>query len=113
VQGLPYAASDFAGVFYRSKQSGDSSPSGPPPPTKVMRIWIGRSLLILGWLLATHGALDMVDRIAGNSYALGAVAFVVVTAGMTWLAVHLGDVPIWRAGQGDSPEPHEERTTKA
>ena len=69
-------------------------------PTRDMRIWIIRTVLVLLWLLATHGALEAVERIAGRSMVGGAAAFVVVTAGMIWVAVHLGDVPIWRDASG-------------
>ncbi len=63
-----------------------------------MRIWLSRFVLILVWILATHGALDLVDRLGSESGALGTLAFLAVTLVLVWVGAHLGDVPFWRSG---------------
>ena len=63
-----------------------------------MRIWLSRFVLILVWILATHGALDLVDRVSSESTTLGAVAFFGVTIVLVWVGAHLGEEPFWRTG---------------
>ncbi|NNE69358.1 MAG: hypothetical protein HKN29_03220 [Rhodothermales bacterium] len=65
-----------------------------------MRIWITRALLVAAWVLATHGALALVDQLSADSAWIGPVAFLAVSAVMIWLGAHLDETPVWKRPVG-------------